>query len=118
MNGIVRNGIGALAASLIVAWQGVALGSSLEGAGGPGQVRVSYADLDLSRSADVAVLYRRIQRAAELACGERTFTGSHLELPSWKLCVSSAINVAVGQVEVPALDAYHRDHAGEPDRRG
>ncbi|HEY3809062.1 MAG TPA: UrcA family protein [Steroidobacteraceae bacterium] len=108
--------LGALAALFIVAWQGAALGASLDGSAGQ-SVTVRYADLDLNRPADVKTLYQRIRHAAYGACGERELTGSHLPLPSWQTCVRDAVDQAVAQLDRPALTAYHREHS-EAARKG
>jgi UrcA family protein len=110
--------LGALAALFIVAWQGAALGASLDGTAGPTvSVTVRYADLDLRRPADVEKLYQRIRHAAYGACGERELTGSHAVLPSWQKCVTDAVDQAVTQLDRPALTAYHREHS-EAARKG
>jgi UrcA family protein len=119
MDQIVKYVLGALAALLVVASQGAALGASLEVV--PGQsvsVAVKYADLDLNRPADVQVLYHRITRAADRACGEREFTGSHLPGPSWEQCVAGAVEQAVERLDRPALSAYHREHSTDVARKG
>ena len=54
MSKFIEYAVGALAALFIVAWQGAALGGSLDGPDvQPVSVSVRYADLDLSRPADV-----------------------------------------------------------------
>jgi len=119
MNQFVKYALGALAALFVVAWQGAALATSLDAPPGqPVSVSVKYADLDLSRPADVKVLYHRIHRAADAACGERELMGSHLPLPSWSQCVAQAVDAAVAQVDRPALTAYHHEHTTEVARKG
>jgi len=119
MSQIAKYLLGALAALFIVAWQGAALATSLDGsAGQPVSVVVKYADLDLNRPADVRLLYRRIRLAADRSCGERVLTGSHLALTSWQQCVAAAVDAAVLQVDRPALTAYHHEHTAEAARRG
>jgi UrcA family protein len=54
-----------LAAAAVTLTAGPALAQEL----GAGQVRVGYADLDLSTRAGVRSLDRRIRSAVELACG-------------------------------------------------
>lgn len=81
----------------------------------PRAVVVRFADLDLSRAADVQTLYRRIRIAAEDACEPRWRTGSIFELPTYRTCVHTSVSRAITQVDSPALTAYHqtrRDGAG------
>ncbi|MGA8705493.1 MAG: UrcA family protein [Steroidobacteraceae bacterium] len=119
MSKFIEYAVGALAALFIVAWQGAALGGSLDGPDVQTMsVSVRYADLDLSRPADVKVLYQRIGRAANAVCGERELTGSHLPLPSWRRCVADAVDHAVVQLDRPALSAYHREHTTDVARKG
>jgi UrcA family protein len=70
-------------------------------------VTVSYRDLNLSRSADVQVLYRRLERAASSVC---------MQVPAWELsrhlaysrCYNSALDSAVLAVRSPELLALDR----------
>ena len=119
MSQIAKYVTGALVALLLTAWQGVALGTSVNPE--PNQSRsivVKYADLDLTRPEDVKVLYLRIHRAAARACGERSITGSNLPLPSWSSCVAQAVDAAVTQLDRPALSAYHHEHASDAAPKG
>jgi len=119
MSQIAKYVLGALAALFVVAWQGAALGGSLEGSlSQPVSVVVKYADLDLNRPVDVKVLYHRIRLAADRACGEREITGSHLSLPSWEVCVANAVDQAVVRLDRPALTAYHLQHTTDVARKG
>jgi UrcA family protein len=119
MNQIVKYALGAFAALFIVAWQGATLAASLDGSSArTGSVAVRYADLDLSRPADVKVLYHRIRLAADATCGERELTGAHLPLPSWEQCVAQAVDAAVARVDRPALTAYHHEHTTDVARKG
>ncbi len=119
MNPITKYVLAAAAAATLTLWQAAALGGSLSGAAErTQQVTVRYADLDLAQPQDVKILYHRIRRAADLACGERELTGAHLPLPSWSSCVSAAVDAAVVRVDRPALSAYHRAHTVEVTGRG
>jgi UrcA family protein len=74
------------------------------------QVVVHFADLDLSRSKGVAVLYQRLRAAAETVCApldDRDLV-RHMR---FKACVQSALNRAVAEVDRPALTEYHRARA-------
>jgi UrcA family protein len=119
MSQITKYLVGAAAALVLTAWEGVAVGTSLDGAGDPPHpVKVRYADLDLNQPHDVRVLYHRIRLAADRACGEREITGSHLSLPSWEVCVAGAVDQAVLRLDRPALTAYHLQHTIDLARKG
>jgi UrcA family protein len=119
MSQIVKYLVGAAAALALTAWQGVALGTSLDGSSLQAHaIAVKYSDLDLNRPADVSILYHRIRVAANESCGLGEITGSHLKQPSWELCVASAVEEAVAQVDRPALTAYHRQHTADAARKG
>jgi UrcA family protein len=71
-------------------------------------VTVHFADLDLTQSEGIAVLYRRLKRAAETVC-------AHLDRSSdlgiqmrFKKCWQGALGAAVTKVDRPALAAYYR----------
>ena len=73
-------------------------------------VTVHFTDLDLTRSAGAAVLYRRLKSAAETVCAVDGSVRSR-DLGSQKRlqeCISSAIGTAVGKVDQPTLTAYYR----------
>ncbi len=119
MSQITKYLVGAAAAMVLTAWQGIALGTSLEGAGDqPQPVKVQYADLDLNQPHDVGVLYHRIRLAADESCGVGEITGSHLKLQSWAQCVARAIDETVATLDRPALTAYHRQHTIEASWKG
>jgi UrcA family protein len=119
MSQITKYLVGAAAALVLTAWEGVAVGTSLDGAGDPPHpITVWYADLDLNQPHDVRVLYHRIRLAADESCGIGEITGSHLKLPSWKQCVARAVDEAVTRLDRPALTAYHRQHTTEASWKG
>ena len=119
MSQITKYLVGAAAAIVLTAGQGVALGTSLEGtADQPHPVTVRYADLDLNQPHDVRVLYHRIRLAADKSCGIGEITGSHLKLQSWEECVARAVDETVTRLDRPALTAYHREHSIEASWKG
>lgn len=66
---------------------------------------VSYADLDLNRTADAQTLYRRIQSAARDVCG----TPNALMLSVSALtrsCAEDATDRAITDVNAPSLTRY------------
>ncbi len=73
-------------------------------------ITVSYRDLNLSRHADVLILYRRLNNAAAIVC---------MPVPHWELvrfaayqrCVDIVLDEAVRQVKSPELLALHRASA-------
>jgi UrcA family protein len=72
-------------------------------------VHVAYADLDLTREADVQLLLGRIENAAYRACGgDPRQHPSHSVIPRrteavFKECREEAIARAVGTINAPAL---------------
>jgi UrcA family protein len=81
------------------------------------QTRVHFGDLNVERQEGAAVLYRRIERAAERVCGEPQLTGSYFISPFWRSCVRQAVEQAVATVDRPALTAYHREHVGSSPQK-
>jgi UrcA family protein len=111
MSQITKYLVGAAAAMLLTAWQGIALDQ-------PHPVTVKYADLDLNRPGDVRILYHRVRLAADESCGIGEITGSHLKLKSWQECVARAVDETVAHLDRPALTAYHREHATQASWKG
>ena len=73
-------------------------------------VAVSYAELDLSKSAGAEVLYDRLQRAAEKVCGvhERSSSLYHVAIAAEKkACYEEALSRAVAQIDAPLLKEQH-----------
>jgi UrcA family protein len=68
----------------------------------PAQRTVRFADLDLARSADVAVLYRRIRSAANAVCEPRR-PRSLGSLARTRQCLDQAIARGVATVNLPLL---------------
>ena len=119
MSQITKYLAGAAAAMVLTAWQGIALGTSLDGAAAqPHPVTVRYADLDLNQARDVRVLYHRIRVAANESCGIGEITGSRLKLQSWQECVERAVDQTVTHLDRPALTAYHRQQTTDVSRKG
>jgi UrcA family protein len=68
-------------------------------------IRVRYGDLDLSKPPDVAKLYRRIERAANMICES---SGS---VSLVKRCMQKTIEDTVTRINRPPLSAFYWDHA-------
>jgi UrcA family protein len=68
---------------------------------------VHFADLDLSHSAGVAVLYQRIRAAAHEVCQPLSERDLTLRAAS-RSCVVDAVDQAVSDIHSPALSRYHQ----------
>jgi len=75
---------------------------------------VSFSDLDLSRSRDVARLYQRIALAADKVCGPSSLTGAYSKSAAYRSCYADAIAHAVTHVNHAGLSAYYRQRWPEP----
>src|ERR1700685_1480851 len=85
----------------------VGIGGGAQAAESP-SIRVSYRDLDLSRPADVQVLYHRLGRAAGRVCmRERAQWYLSRHLP-WSRCYYAVLDSAVTEVRSPELLALYR----------
>jgi UrcA family protein len=74
----------------------------------PSTIRLSFADLDLSRPADAQTLYLRIKRAARIVCDATRSDWDVARLRHWKECFAKAIDDAVSRIDRPTLTALHR----------
>ena len=72
-------------------------------------VRVSYADLDLSKLAGVQTLYIRLRTATRSVCGSRLLTdvGSLKQLTVNKRCYDTALSKAVARIGNEKLNELH-----------
>lgn len=73
-------------------------------------VRVSYADLDLSRSAGITTLYQRIQSTSDAACGARRSlirSGSLQGLMKHRHCYNDLVSKLVAQANNAKLSEMH-----------
>jgi UrcA family protein len=70
-------------------------------------VVVRFADLDLTHSDGVAVLYRRLKSAADTVCAAPNSRDLGRQM-RYKACWQSALGAAVSKVDRPALTAYYR----------
>lgn len=75
---------------------------------------VSYADLDLSKPAGAATLYRRLKAAARMVCSPYD---SRITRKSWRECYDNAISDAVAEINRPTLAALHAEK-GKRTARG
>src|SRR5687767_13659944 len=77
------------------------------------EIRVSYADLDISRAPGASTLYHRIEAAARKVCTPAS-SGDPLRFRmQFKACYNKAVEDAVAQVNKPALVALHRGNGSK-----
>jgi UrcA family protein len=75
-------------------------------------VKVSYSDLNLSQSADVKTLYRRLENAAADVCSEYQSRDLARHM-AYTRCYDSALESAVTEIRSPELLALDRaSHSG------
>lgn len=67
--------------------------------------RVSYADLNLHDQADAAILLRRLDRAAQRACGDHHGRMPLRERVEIRRCAADAVEQAVAALNQPTLTA-------------
>lgn len=85
------------------------------------QIKLTYADLNLSTQEGAAALYRRISRTAERVCSPRALNGDLRQHAAWTTCYKDAVSNAVTAVNHPSLTALHyrdRDAIGLPISAG
>jgi UrcA family protein len=77
----------------------------------PPTVIVRFADLDLSHSQGVTLLYQRLKRAAETVCAPQN--GRDLERQTrYEKCWQTSLGAAVAKVDRAALTAFYRAKFG------
>jgi UrcA family protein len=77
----------------------------------PPQTTVKYADLNIAGREGAAVLYARIQHAAENVCLQFDWGGLDAYVQR-KACIHKAVSGAVAQVNAPALTALYSAKTG------
>ena len=78
----------------------------------PPQATVKYADLNVASTEGAAVLYARIQHAAENVCLQFDWGGLDAYVQR-KACIHKAISGAVTQVNAPTLFALYSAKTGK-----
>jgi UrcA family protein len=73
---------------------------------------VSYKDLNLSSTEGVAVLYKRIQRAAVEVCGDYD-SFSLSRQPSVRACIDQATSQAIAKIDSPMLTSLYLAKTGK-----
>ncbi|HEY0683272.1 MAG TPA: UrcA family protein [Steroidobacter sp.] len=72
-------------------------------------IKVSYSDLDISKSSGLELLYSRIQHAARSVCSFDDQAPMELAKgQAVRTCYRSAVDNAVSQINRPMLTALHR----------
>jgi UrcA family protein len=74
---------------------------------GPTAKIVSYADLDLSRTAGAEVLLRRVEGASESVCGGTPSIRDLAMTAAFRRCVRENIDEAVATIDAPLLTSIH-----------
>ena len=100
---------------------GIASGLSLAAHAGEAQhpnqvtssVKVSYADLDISRAAGARTLYARIRSAAREACGPEPAVLDLRDAAGYNACYEQAVAKAVNRVGSEQLHALHAAQSGK-----
>jgi UrcA family protein len=80
------------------------------------EVRISYADLDLTTQRGADRLLRRVHRAARVACGVSYGKISLLERQQVRACMVEAADRAVAQIDSPAVLARYIERTGRDPR--
>lgn len=70
---------------------------------------IRIADLNSSKSTDVAVLYSRIRRAADAVCGPSMITGSRIPTGAQRACVTETTEQTVRKINQSPLTTYHAE---------
>ena len=97
--------------SALLAGTAVAAGPAADRNSAARSMAVRYDDVNPTTVAGATTLYRRIQGAARLVCGEPG--RSLLEQRAWNQCVHSAVAEAVATVNNPTLTAVHEGRGGQ-----
>ncbi len=73
------------------------------------EIKVSFADLNIEREAGAKVLYRRLQNAAENACGVDSLhvLGSVHRLATARDCYRDTLDELVTEIDSAALKKIH-----------
>jgi UrcA family protein len=85
-----------------------ALAQSMESEAPARAVPVSYADLDLSQTADAQTLLQRLRYAATAACEQNAAAQGNARLErAIEQCRTEALDSAVAQLDQPELTRLH-----------
>jgi UrcA family protein len=73
---------------------------------GHGRAVVHLGDLNFDRPGDVAVMYERINTAAEQVCHRRALNGSYVISPSDENCVTDTVQKVVAGINRAPLTSF------------
>lgn len=73
-----------------------------------GRAVVHLGDLNFDRPGDVAVMYERINSAAEQVCHRRALNGSYVISPSDENCVTDTVQKVVAGINRAPLSSFSR----------
>ena len=77
--------------------------------GGENAIKVTFADLDLTRVEGVQVLYERLKKAADRVCDRKVGLREVIDVMDFKhSCVKSALADAVKSIDNDLLNRMHR----------
>lgn len=71
--------------------------------------KVTFEDLDLSQSADVAALYERIQAAARSVCQDDSAPWDARRARNYNKCFEGTVDQAVRDINNVSLTALHQE---------
>jgi UrcA family protein len=97
-----------LASGLAAVVLGLASASSFATTSGARSMKVSYGELDLSKSSGAETLYRRIKKAAYVVCGAYDSPMPWIYTAKSQ-CFKTAVDDAVAKVNSPLLTSVHRN---------
>jgi UrcA family protein len=97
--------------SALLAGTALAAGPATDGNSDARSMTVRYADVNLTTVAGATALYRRIEGAARLVCGESG--RSLVEQHAATVCYQNAVAAAVATVNNPTLTAIHQGREGQ-----
>lgn len=106
-----------VAAALAALVATVALPAAADGRFIQQSLEVRYDDLDLGKNAGIAQLYGRLRTAAETVCDTGYRPQTLFLVPTWRACLTGALDQAVAEVDRPALTAYHAAQANRGGAR-
>jgi UrcA family protein len=84
------------------------LGSIAQADARQDRTAIQLADLNLDRPADIAVMYERINLAAEQVCRQHALNGSDVVSPAYGHCVADTVEKVVGKINRAPLTAFSR----------
>ena len=84
------------------------IGSNAQADARQDRIAIQLADLNLDRPGDVAVMYERINVAAEQVCRQRALNGSDVISPAHAHCVADTVEKVVANINRAPLTAFSR----------